>query len=163
MGASAADGGAAATEPLSVRSAVSVSKWLLRQSAGRARQEERRDVPHATGASWTRASTVPDEFAFATDGPSRDARRCAIREALHALQPVRRARVRAAHHSGGRAMVRPPRAHPPPRAPRRAAHAQPIVCSVGEAAVARGALDTARADELGGLVQLAPRSPRSVR
>ncbi|KAG8457409.1 hypothetical protein KFE25_011264 [Diacronema lutheri] len=126
VGASAADGGAAATEPLSVRSAVSVSKWLLRQSAGRARQEERRDVPHATGASWTRASTVPDEFAFATDGPSRDARRCAIREALHALQP-------------------------------------PIVCSVGEAAVARGALDTARADELGGLVQLAPRSPRSVR
>ncbi|KAJ1625323.1 hypothetical protein T492DRAFT_1040280 [Pavlovales sp. CCMP2436] len=76
-----------ASEPLSLRSAVSVSKFLQRQADGRARQAQRTDVPHVTGEGWTRAGTTPAEFQFATDGPAREAKREAIRAALCALHP----------------------------------------------------------------------------
>jgi hypothetical protein len=84
------------SEPISLRSAVSVSKFLQRQQAGRALEAQRRHVPHATGDGWTRGPTKTAEFAFATGGESREGEREGLRAHLSALKQVRRARTRAA-------------------------------------------------------------------
>jgi hypothetical protein len=76
------------SEPPTVRSAVSVTKWLQRQEAGRALEARKRSIPHSDGKGWTRQPTRPIEFELMTDGKN-SAKREQIRDHLRSLVPVR--------------------------------------------------------------------------
>jgi len=78
-----------AHEPATVRSAVSVSRWVHKQKAGRDLQRQRTEVPHATGKTWSRAPTRPAEFKFATDAARSPEARAALRSGIRSLQQVR--------------------------------------------------------------------------
>lgn len=111
--------------PLHLRRAVSLSRFVARQQAGRILADQRRAVPHASGETWSRAPTRTEEFALATS-PGADAEREQLRASIAALKRVRARRARSgartrcaapAARAAGAPLTSPPRprAAAPPR------------------------------------------------